>query len=48
MYMYEISDSNKYAIVAVGRDDSSINALSVKDIDNHSGKDNKYQIYFRE
>lgn len=41
--MYEISDSNKYAIVAVGRDDGSINALSVKDIDSRWSEDNKYE-----
>ena len=43
VYMYEISDSNKYAIVAVGRDDGSINALSVKDIDSRWSEDNKYE-----
>ena len=41
--MYEISDSNKYAIVAVGRDDGSINALSVKDIDSRWSEDNEYE-----
>ena len=43
VYMYEISDSNKYAIVAVGRDDGSINALSVKDIDIRWSEDNEYE-----
>lgn len=43
VYMYKISDSNKYAIVAVGRDDGSINALSVKDIDSRWSEDNKYE-----
>lgn len=43
VYMYKISDSSKYAIVAVGRDDGSINALSVKDIDSRWSEDNKYE-----
>lgn len=47
VYMYEISDSNKYAIVAVGRDDGSINALSVKDIDSQWSEDNKYEYILK-
>lgn len=43
VYIYEISDSNKYAIVAVDRDSGSINSLSVKDIDSRWSEDNKYQ-----
>lgn len=43
VYIYKISDSDKYAIVAVDRKSGSINALSVKDIDSRWSKDNKYE-----
>lgn len=43
VYSYKLSDSNKYAIVAVGRESGMINALSVKDIDSRWSEDNKYE-----
>lgn len=43
VYLYEISDSDKYAIVAVGRESGAINALSVADIDSPWSKDSQYE-----
>lgn len=42
-YIYKISDSDKYAIVAVDRENGLINALSVKDIDSRWSKENQYE-----
>lgn len=43
VYIYEISDSDKYAIVAVGRESGVINALSVVDIDSPWSKESQYE-----
>lgn len=42
-YIYKISDSDKYALVGVDRENGLINALSVKDIDSRWSKENQYE-----
>lgn len=43
VYSYKLSDSDKYAIVAVDRESGMIKTLSVKDIDSRWSKENKYE-----